>query len=87
MLKELSNEISEQIFGGTMQASNNKTTRQTTSGTRTGITGPTINVNPSVNPTFIIAPLLRSSEYSFNLVGNKDSFNTSEFSSSLFLLR
>lgn len=47
---------------------------------------PTVNINQSVSPTIIVAPFLRNSEYSFNLIGNSNSFNTSNLASSLIIL-
>lgn len=35
--------------------------------------GISVNVSPAVNPVVIAAPLLRSSAYSFNFVGNSGS--------------
>ena len=55
-------------------------------GAPTGIDMPTVNINQSVSPTIIVAPFLRNSEYSFNLIGNSNSFNTSNLASSLIIL-
>jgi hypothetical protein len=55
-------------------------------GVPTGMAMPTVNISQSVSPAIIVAPFLRNSEYSFNLIGNSNSFNTSNLSSSLIIL-
>ncbi len=43
--------------------------------------GISVNVDPTISPVVIAAPLLRSSEYSFNFIGNNKPINLANGSS------
>lgn len=75
MLKEIKAELAETIKGGNRGFRWSESSSILADITR-GVGNPSINVSPSVSPVIITAPFLRSSYYSFNLLGNSNSFNT-----------
>jgi hypothetical protein len=75
MINELSAERSETINGGSKLFRWQQAAEKIETATF-GIGSPTINVSPSVSPVIITAPFLMSSNYSFNLLGNNNAFNT-----------
>jgi hypothetical protein len=84
MLQELNQSNIESLSGGSRHRSSGL--ERLGMGVPTGMAMPTVNISQSVSPAIIVAPFLRNSEYSFNLIGNSNSFNTSNLSSSLIIL-
>lgn len=82
MLNTFTNEQAEGIHGGRSRYTTNRQGPNQIQQNLAAAPLPQINVNPSISPTIIVTPFLRSSEYSFNLVGNSSSFNTSNGGSS-----
>jgi hypothetical protein len=76
MLKDITADLSETIKGGSKSFKWTKASSALGDVTR-GVGSPNISVSPSVSPVIITAPFLTSSYYSFNLLGNSNSFNTS----------
>jgi hypothetical protein len=76
MLQDITAELSETIKGGNRGLRWTKSSSILGDITR-GIGSPSISISPTVSPVIIAAPFLTSSYYSFNLLGNNNSFNTS----------
>jgi hypothetical protein len=76
MLQDITTELSETIKGGNKGMKWTRSSNILGEITR-GVGSPSVSVSPTVSPVIIAAPFLTSSYYSFNLLGNSNSFNTS----------